>query len=94
MPRLPKTTDARLLAAIPCMTPLTEASKSGRWVLRETGKQMLVFGGGALDLSGETGAFRMNTINPRTGEVTPSETISAGGSVKLPIGSLIWLTKE
>jgi hypothetical protein len=93
MPRLPKTTDARLLVAIPRMTPCTEASKNGRWVLREPGRQMLVFGGGELDLSGETGAFRMNTINPRTGQVTPSEAIEAGGTVKLPTATIIWLTK-
>ena len=93
MPRLPKTTDAKLLAAIPRMTRWAEASKDGRWVLREPAKQMLVFGGGELDLSGETGAFRMNTINSRTGQMTPSEVIQAGGTVKLPTGSIIWLTK-
>jgi len=94
MPRLPKMTDAKLLAAIPRMTPWAESSKGGRWILREPGKQMLVYGTGELDLTGETGAFRVNTVNPRTGEVTPSETIQAGGKVKLPNAIVVWLTQE
>src|SRR5690606_35852584 len=39
LPRLPKTTDSKLLAAIPKMQPWLAASRNGRWVLRETGKQ-------------------------------------------------------
>lgn len=95
MPRLPKTTDAKLLAAIPQMKPSAELSKDGRWVLRETGKQMLICDGSAeLDLSNESGSFRVNVVNPRSGEVTPSETVKAGGKVKLPDASVIWLRKE
>ena len=94
MPRLPKTTDAQLLAAIPRMQPWPDASKAGRWILRESGKQLLVCGGGELDLSGETGAFRVNTINPRTGEVAPGETVQVGATVKLPNATVVWLTKE
>jgi len=94
MPRLPKTTDAKLLAAIPQMQPWPEASKDGRWVLREAGKQMLVCGGGELDLSGESGAFRVNVVSPRAGEVTPGETVKAGYKVKLPSAGVVWLTKE
>jgi len=94
MPRLPKTTDAKLLAAIPKMQPWAESSKDNNWALHETGKQMLVYGGGELDLSGETGSFRVNTINPRTGEVTPGETLKAGSRVKLPNATVLWLTKE
>ena len=94
MPRLPRSTDATLLAAIPQMQPWPEASKSGRWVLREVGKQMLIYGGGELDLSNESGSFLVNTVNPRTGEVTPGETVQAGSKVKLSGANVVWLTKE
>ena len=95
MPRLPKTTDTKLLAAIPNMKPSAELSKDGRWVLREAGNQMLICGGSAeLDLSDESGSFRVNVVNPRTGEVTPGETARAGGKVKLPAASVIWLKKQ
>ena len=94
MPRLPKMIDAKLLAAIPRMRPWVNASKDGRWVLREAGTQMLVYGGAELDLSGESGSFRVNVVNPRTGEVTSGESVSAGGKVKLPNATVVWLTKE
>jgi hypothetical protein len=96
MPDLPKTTDKNLLAAIPQMKPWAEASKNGRWILRETGKQFLIYSSreSELDLSGETGAFRMNLINSRTGEVTRGEMIKAGEKIKLPNAQVIWLTKE
>jgi hypothetical protein len=93
MPRLPRSTDSKLLAAIPRMQPQAEASKAGRWVLREIGKQMLIYGGGELDLLQESGVFRVNIVNPRTGEVSPGETIQAGSKVKLPDATVIWLTK-
>ena len=94
MPRLPKTTDVKLLAAIPRMQSWSGVSKDGRWVLREAGKQMLVYGGGELDLSSEAGLFRANAVNPRTGEVTPGEVVKAGDKVKLPNATVVWLIKE
>ncbi len=95
MPNLPRSLDVKLIAAIPRMMPWAEASKNGRWVLRESGKQMLVYGSDAeLDLSSESGSFRVNAINPRTGEVTTGETVKAGGKVKLPSAAVIWLVKE
>lgn len=94
MPRLPKTTDSKLLAAIPKMQPWVEASQDGRWILRETGKQLLVYGGTELDLSGETGTFRINSINSRTGEVTPGEIVKARSKVGLPSAAVVWLTRE
>jgi hypothetical protein len=94
MPRLPRTTDEQLLTAIPRMNRWFEASRNGRWVLREAGKQMLVYGGGELDLSGETGAFRVHNINPHTGEVTPGEIVEAGSKVELPNAAFVWLTKK
>lgn len=94
LPRLPQTTAPELLAAIPKMQPWTEVSKDDRWALRENGRQFLIFGGGELDLSGETGVFRLNTVNPRTGRVTAGETVQAGGKVNLPSATVLWLIKE
>ena len=95
LPRLPKTTDAKLLAAIPRMQPWAPATSSGRWVLREPGKQWLVCGGdGELDLANESGSLRLNVVNTSTGEITPGETAHAGGKVKLPKATVVWLTKE
>ena len=93
---LPRSTDARLLAAIPRMQPWTEASGQNRWVLRESGKQLLIYSGAAaeLDLSRESGTFRVNVVNPRTGSVAAGEIIKAGGKVMLPDARVVWLVKE
>ena len=98
MPNLPRTTDAKLLAAVPRMKPWAEASGGNRWALREPGKQMLIYSGeGAspnLDLSAEAGEFRVYDVNARTGEMkAQTETIQAGKKVALP-GGVIWLTQE
>ncbi len=96
MPHLPRTTDAKLLAAIPKMQPWLADSNKGIWALRESGKQILIFGnnGADLDLSMESGAFRVNTIDQESGEVTPTTTVQAGGKVKLPDATVIWLVKQ
>jgi len=94
MPNLPHGTDARLLAAIPHMQVWTADAKKHQWALRESGKQILTYGGGDLDLSSETGAFEVNTVNVRTGQVTPGETVNAGAVVKLPDATVVWLTKK
>jgi hypothetical protein len=93
MPNLPRTTDAKLLAAITRMTVWKADTKKQQWALREAGKQILACGGGELDLSNETGSFEMNTVNARTGQVTPGETVNAGGTVKLP-DTIVWLIKK
>ena len=93
MPRLSQSTDAQLLAAIPRMQPWSEASRNGRWALREAGKQILVYGGGELNLSQETGSFRLNIIHTRNGEVTADKIINAGSKVVLPDAKVVWLTK-
>ncbi|HLX70157.1 MAG TPA: DUF6298 domain-containing protein [Verrucomicrobiae bacterium] len=96
MPNLPGTTDATLLAAIPRMRPWIEASREGKWVLREPGKQHLIYStdtSAELDLASESGAFLVRAVNIRTGEIaTEPQTIQAGGKVSLPRG-VIWLTK-
>jgi hypothetical protein len=94
MPGLPRSTDAALLAAIPRMHPWNADTKNHRWALREPGKQILAYGGGELDLSGETGSYGINNVNAKTGEVTPGETVNAGEKVKLPDATVVWLTKK
>ena len=97
MPVLPRTTDARLLAAIPKMQPWTDTSKAGSWVLREPGKQFLVYSGGSapaqLDLSAESDAFQLHTVDRETGKLNAeTQTIQAGGRVTIPKG-IVWLTR-
>jgi hypothetical protein len=96
IPELPKTTDEKLLAAIPKMQPWQSDYGRKIWALRESGKQMLVYAsrGAELDLSGESGAFRLNEVNERTGKVTRGEqVVQAGNKLILP-GGVVWLTKE
>ena len=68
----------------------------GRWALREPGRQMLVFVGknGELDLSNESGVFHVKTVNMRTGETTSRDSVQAGGEVKLPAATVVWLMKD
>jgi hypothetical protein len=96
LPRLPRTTDPKLLAAIPRLSPWPEAGGAGRWALREKGRQILLYRGrtAELDLSDESGSFRANAVNPETGEITPGEAVKAGGKVKLPEAMVVWLVKE
>ena len=94
MPRLPRSTDATLLAAIPQMRAWQSDVGKKTYVLCKPGKYFLAYGGGELDLSNESGSFLVNTVNPRTGEVTPGELVKAGGKVKLPNATVVWLTKE
>jgi hypothetical protein len=95
-PNLPRTTDGKLLAAIPQMQPWLADATNQVWALREPGRQLLVFGGHRteLDLSAESGAFRVSEVNRDSGEVTPGAVVQAGGKVKLPDGAVLWLVKE
>lgn len=96
MPNLPRTTDARLLAAIPNMQPWPEASGRNRWVLREPGRQYLVCSSdkSELDLSAESGSFQLHLVDARTGQVaTRPETIHAGRTINVPPG-VVWLVKD
>ena len=96
LPNLPRATDAKLLVAIPRMQPWVADSGKKLWVLREQGKQMLICGnsGEELDLSDESGAFRLSAVDSRTGKVTSSsQIVQAGGKLILP-GGVVWLTKE
>ena len=94
MPNLPRATDPKLLAAIPQMQPWLADGSHKLWALRQPGKQILACGGSEIDLSSEAGAFHMNIVNTRTGEVAAGEQIvQAGGKVKLPAG-IIWLIHQ
>ncbi len=96
MPNLPAATDESLLAAIPRMQPWIADDAKKVWVLREPGKQILVYGsrGAELDLSGETGSFMLRFIDQRSGAASDqSQIIQAGGKVKLP-GVVVWLTRN
>ncbi len=95
LPNLPVTTDADLLAAIPRMTPAPQVETNGVRVLREPGRQLLVFNGGnkatPFDFSLETGAFVMGIVDKETGAVRwMVDQLQAGTSVELPPG-VIWL---
>ncbi len=96
LPNLPRTTDAKLLAAIPQMQPWLADNTKAIWALRESGKQILIFGGHGeeLDLSTESGSFRVNVVNRESGQVTPGATVEAVGKVKLPDAAVVWLVKE
>jgi len=101
MPNLPRTTDAKLLAAIPRMQPWRSDATAKQWSLREPGKQIFVFNGAkaGVDLSGEIGEFRVFAVNAWTGQLTAQrETVRGGGKVMLPVGvggaTVVWLTRQ
>jgi hypothetical protein len=96
MPNLPRSTDKNLLVAIPRMKPWVADSDKQLWTLREPGKQILIYGdsGTELDLSRESGAFRLNEVDLRSGKVMRGDqVVQAGGKLVLP-GGVVWLTKE
>jgi hypothetical protein len=95
IPNLPRTTDPQLLAAIPRMSPWPEASKPGGWVLRESGKQFLIFSAdrSELEFPVDMGAYHLRIVNADTGAVTTRpEQIQSGRKTTLPKG-IVWLTK-
>ena len=99
LPNLPRTTDAKLLAAIPRMAPWRADAAKKLWALREPGNQMLVFTGNSteLDLSGESGWFSVIQVDPKTGQLQlQPETVRAGRKVPPAHGpgTILWLRKE
>jgi hypothetical protein len=100
--KLPPTTDAKLLAAIARMSPQGKAEPHA-WTLgeRDVGYFVVALGGGILlDLSGETGVFRVHRIDPASGrmEEVSNETVNGGGAVSLAAASsgrltVVWLTR-
>jgi hypothetical protein len=97
LPRLPKTTDAKLLAAIPQMSPVTELSGAGFSVLSEPGRQVLIYRAKSnveLKLNPSAGSYRVHVVDPRTGSVTAGDLVSLGNDLKLPEATIVWLVKE
>jgi len=102
LPRLPRTTDARLLAVIPRLQPWPEASSPDRWVMRGPGEYLVYLGSDAdpaLDFSREGGPFVVKRIDLTTGQITTTPKATPGvKDTRLPkppdaIGAF-WLTKE
>jgi hypothetical protein len=77
MPNLPRTTDARLLAAVPRMQSWPDACTDRQWVLREPERQYLIYCASdalhPLDLSADKGPFILRTVDPKTGAVTEAQ---------------------
>ncbi len=102
LPRLPRTTDARLLAVIPRLQPWPEVSGPGRWVLRGPGEYLVYLSGDAnptLDLSPEGGMFAAKWVDAKTGEITiVPKSIAGVKNARLPRSpdatEVFWLTKE
>jgi hypothetical protein len=96
LPNLPRTTDGKLLAAIPKMKPWAANKNKKVWSLRESGKQILIYGdsGAEFDLSGESGAFRLNGVDLRSGKVTRGDQVVQAGGKLILSGGVVWLTKE
>ncbi len=100
-PNIPQSTDAKLLAAIPRMRPWADACSSQRWVLREPGRQYLVYlssgSSNEIDLSADSGSFKVQRVKLETGELTSLSPVVASKVTRLPESSsvsLLWLTRE
>ncbi len=103
MPGLPKETDTNLLAAIPRMQPWPGASENGRWILREPGRQYLVYArqqsNAEIDLTSERGFFSTKAVALETGEIKDlAQKIAGGQRARLPEGhgapALFWLVRQ
>lgn len=98
LPNLPRTTDAKLLGAIPRMKPI--AAAEGQWALADAGRDYLVFASAAgaikLDLSTMQGSFAVRWVDPKTGSAKPAEEVAGGAVAELPITgpAVLWLTRK
>jgi hypothetical protein len=76
IPNLPRSTDSRLLAAVLRMEPWPEACNEKQWVLREPGRQYLIYCASGsprgLELAREDGVFDVQKIDLKTGDVVES----------------------
>jgi hypothetical protein len=104
LPNLPRSTDADLLQAIPRMQPWAAATGTSRWVLRENGKQFLLYvgtrGPAEVDLTHEQGDFVVRSVDTGTGKVHVQPERLAGGT-RMKLGkylnsgpTVLWLVKE
>jgi hypothetical protein len=104
IPNIPRSTDPKLLAAIPRMQPWVEGCTSQRWVLREPHRQYLVYSvpgsDAGLNLSAESGPFKVQKVNLETGELSSSSPVIPSIPSKATLlprfsgASVLWLTRE
>ena len=106
LPRLPASTDPRLLEALPRMRPLAspgDPSTTRQWTLGdEKDSRFIVSLGGSplsVDLSDKLGTFVLWRIDPATGQCRfPSETVTGGRIVTVdpaPVETMVvWLTRS
>ena len=71
-------------------------SGGDHWALWNPLGSLLVYLGPSreLDLSGSTGTYRVNRVDPRSGKVSPGERVDAGKKIRLPDATVVWLRKE
>ena len=95
-PRLPSTTDARLLEAVPQMRPLIRSNEQGVRILHEPGRQYLVYNSESrsfeLDLSNAPGTFQVTMIDQKTGAASSRGSVNGGSKVVFSV-PLVWLRK-
>ena len=75
-----------MLYEVITMTPEADAAIGSRWVLREAGRQFLVYigtqGPTEVDLARETGIFLVRSVNLRSGVVTDLPDKLVAGTVQ------------
>jgi hypothetical protein len=104
MPNLPRSTDRRLLAALPRMAPFGPDGR--QWALADPGRDYLVVSSSAgpieLDLLASHARLSAHRIDPRSGQAVGSSTPVEGGKlVQLPVTCaateafpvVLWLTR-
>ena len=102
LPRLPKTTDARLLAAIPRMRPWQADASKKSWALSEPGKACLIYSGNGseaiVDLSQEQGSFEARLVSEDGRVAATGEKLQAGrvATIRKPAAgrTVFWLTRD
>jgi hypothetical protein len=101
LPNLPKSTEAKLLAAIPKMQPWKADAGKKLWALREPGNGCLIYsdndGEVQIDLSGEQGKFDIKLVSENGAVTSTGERVEAGGIITLKKTNgwtVFWLTKE
>jgi len=98
---LPRTTDARLLEAVPRMKPAGAGDR--QWILADPGRDYLVYALGGrpirIDLPKAPSKFSVRRIDPHTGQATGSWTKADAGQIfefssSEPGPIVLWLTRE
>lgn len=102
LPALPSTPARFLKDAADMSIFKLQGDPAGQWALAEKGKAYIIYNSSSdaakLDLSTEKGSFKVQHINPKTGELEKAaETVKAGGLVNIKNQStgadVVWITK-